>query len=79
MFRRSREVMKMLHPRSGVTVCSEKNNFMGKTKVQFMLTAQPKPLTDPILESAVLTLCKKADEKRSCLFAELLENLSWIC
>lgn len=66
MFQRSREA-KMLHPRSGEAVCGEKNNFMGKTKVQFMLTAQPGPLKDPILESAVLTLCKKADETRLCL------------
>lgn len=57
----------MLHPRSGATVCGEKTNFMGKTKVRLMLTAQPKPRKDPISEPAVLTLCKKADETRSCL------------
>lgn len=59
--------MKKLHPRRGETVCSEKNNFMGERKVQFMLTARPKPLKDPISDSAVLTLCKTADETRSCL------------
>lgn len=59
--------MNMLHPRSGETVCSENNNFKGERKVQFMLTAWPKPLKDPISESAVLTSCKKADETRSCL------------